>query len=95
MAAYLIADIEVQDAAAFEEYREQVPATLEPFGGTYIVRGGAATALEGGWEPKRIVVLEFPSMDALQSWYHSDAYKGPKAARIRATMTRAVAVEGV
>lgn len=94
MAAYLIADIEVHDAAAFEEYRKQVPATLEPFGGTYIVRGGAATEMEGGWEPKRIVVLEFPSMDALQSWYNSDGYKDPKSLRVRATMTRAVAVEG-
>jgi uncharacterized protein (DUF1330 family) len=95
MAAYLIADIEVQDAEAFDEYRKLVPATLEPFGGMYIVRGGAVTPLEGGWEPKRVVMLEFPSMDALQSWYNSDAYKAPKALRGRASISRVVAVEGI
>ena len=95
MAAYLIADIDVQDPEAFNEYRRQVPATLEPFGGVYIVRGGGITALEGDWEPVRIVIIEFPNMDSLNGWYNSEAYKGPRALRGRATVTRAVAVEGV
>ena len=95
MAAYLIADIEVQDAEAFDEYRKQVPATLEPFGGTYIVRGGAMNVLEGDWDPARVVVIAFPDMAALLGWYDSDAYLEPKALRGRAAISRVVAVEGV
>ena len=95
MAAYLFADISVQDAEAFDEYRRQVPATLEPFGGRYIVRGGTVRALEGDWDPVRVVVIAFPDMDALHGWYNSEAYKAPKALRGRAAVSRVLAIEGV
>ena len=60
MAAYVIANIEVIDAAVYERYRREVPATIEKYGGRFLVRGGAVQALEGNVAPKRIVVLEFP-----------------------------------
>jgi len=55
MAAYLIANVDVKDAAAFEEYRKQVPATIARHGGRYLVRGGRVERVEGTWNPKRLV----------------------------------------
>jgi uncharacterized protein (DUF1330 family) len=95
MAAYLIVDLEVQDEAAFDAYRRAVPATIEKYGGRFLVRGGAVTSLEGHWSPKRMVVLEFPSMDALQRWYRSEDYRPLLAERQAASSADMIAVEGV
>ena len=93
MSAYVIADVEVLDSAAYEEYRQQVPATIAAFGGRYLVRGGALTVLEGTWSPKRCVVLEFPSMAQLKAWYDSPAYVPLRAIRERSTKSNLVMVE--
>ena len=71
MAAYVIADVEVIDSAKFREYGNQVPATVEEYGGKYLVRGGAVEKFEGNWEPNRMVVIEFKRMEHLKKWYHS------------------------
>lgn len=95
MAAYVIAEIEVTDAEAFEQYRREVPATLTPFGGRFIVRGGAVETLEGDWQPKRLVVLEFPDRAAAHAWWSSQAYAAPKALRQRSARTQLLVVDGV
>jgi len=95
MAAYLIADIEVTDAEAFERYRAGVPAVIKRFGGRYVVRGGAAQNLEGDWQPRRMVILEFPTMEKLKAFYDSDDYAELLAARLAATVSRTILVEGV
>ena len=94
MPAYLIANVNVQDPAAFEEYRKQVPATIAKHGGRYRVRGGRVERLEGSWNPTRLVVLECPSMEQARRWYDSEDYRGPKALRMTCTMTDAIFVEG-
>ena len=71
MNAYVIADIDITDPAAYEDYRKQVPAVIARYGGKYIVRGGKVEPLEGGWSPKRIAVLEFPSMEQALIFYRS------------------------
>jgi len=95
MAAYVVVDIEVTDPVAFEEYRKGVPATIAKYGGRYIVRGGMAETLEGGWDPKRLVILEFPSTEAVKRWYFSEEYKPLLAMRLRASKGSLVLVEGV
>ena len=95
MSAYVIADVEVLDSAAYEEYRQQVPATIAAFGGRYLVRGGALTVLEGDWSPKRCVILEFASMAQLKAWYDSPAYVPLRAIRERSTKSSLVMVEGL
>jgi uncharacterized protein (DUF1330 family) len=95
MAAYLIADIEVTDAQAYEEYRKRVPAIIAAHGGRYLVRGGTAETLEGTWRPNRTIVLEFPSMDALRAFWGSPEYRPLRAIRERAARSSLVAVEGV
>lgn len=62
MAGTVIADVEVIDAAGFEDYRARVPATIARYGGRYLVRGGATEQREGDWSPRRLIVLEFPSL---------------------------------
>ena len=95
MAAYVIANIEVKDPVAYEEYRKGVVATIERFGGRYLARGGAVRALEGTYAPKRVVVLEFPSMGAINAWYGCAEYAPLIAIRQRTSTGDLFAVEGL
>lgn len=95
MAAYIVADIEVTDSAAYDEYREHVPAIIAAHGGRYLVRGGASEVLEGTWQPGRSVILEFPNMAALKAFWASPEYRPLRAIRERAARSNLVAFEGL
>jgi uncharacterized protein (DUF1330 family) len=95
MAAYVIADVEVTDMAAYEEYRKLVPATIEKYGGKYLARGGATEVKEGSWTPARFVILEFPSMDQARRWYDSPEYAPALAIRKRASRSKLIFAEGL
>jgi Uncharacterized conserved protein len=95
MAAYLIGDIEITDAAGYDEYRKTVGASITAFGGRFLVRGGVTLVTEGEWHPKRVVVVEFPTMERLQAWYASKEYAPALALRKRAAVSNLVMVEGV
>ena len=94
MAAYVIADIEITDPAGYEEYRRRVQATVAQYGGRYLVRGGPAETLEGGWRPRRLVVIEFPSLAQARAWYDSDEYREPARSASAARTGQAILVEG-
>jgi len=95
MAAYLIANIRVTDPEAYRQYVRAVPATIEAYGGKYLVRGGAAQKLEGDLEPERLVMLEFESMERAREWWASDAYAALKELRRSASVSSLLLVEGV
>jgi uncharacterized protein (DUF1330 family) len=95
MAAYIVVDIDVHDAPGLEEYRREVPATVTKFGGRFLVRGGPFQVLEGGWQPKRMVLLEFPSVEQARRWYDSEEYRPLKAMRLKASTANLVLVDGV
>ena len=95
MAGYVIAAVEVTDPEKFEVYRGQVAATIEKYGGKYIVRGGSLEKVEGNWEPKRLVNIEFESMERAKEWYYSQEYSGPMKLRHQSANTNAIFVEGV
>jgi uncharacterized protein (DUF1330 family) len=95
MTAYLIADVEVLDKVAYEEYRQKVPATIAAYGGRYIARGGATEVLEGSWAPKRCVLIEFPSMAQLKAWWDSPEYVPLREVRRRSTRSNLIATEGL
>lgn len=95
MPAYIVASVQVTDPDGYSEYSAQVPATLEPFGGRFAVRGGELEVLEGGeWFTPRLVVLEFPSRDQARAWYESDAYQRILPVRQRNSTGRLVLAEG-
>lgn len=95
MPAYVIVEITVHTPEIYEEYRKYTPGSLIPFQGKFAVRGGYTETLEGEWNPQRIVVLEFPSVDLAKAWYHSDVYTEAKQIRMRSAHTKMIVVEGV
>ena len=95
MSAYLFANVDVTDAAGYEQYRQRISATIEAFGGRYLVRGGATGVLEGDFAPNRLVILEFPDMARLKAWYQSPEYLPLIELRQRTTTSTLVAVDGV
>ena len=94
MAAYVIGEIEVTDPAAYEDYRKQVLAVVAKYGGRFLVRGGKVEPLEGGWAPKRVVALEFPTMEQAHKWYQSAEYGPLIALRQKASRGKLLLVEG-
>jgi len=95
MLAYVIVDISIHDPVEMAKYQKLTPDTLAEYGGKFVVRGGQVTPMEGGWNPERIVVLEFPSVERAQEWWNSDQYASAKAIRQRAAETSMIIVEGV
>ena len=94
MSAYLIGEIDVTDPAGYEDYRKQVLAVVTKYGGRFIVRGGKVDSKEGGWAPKRIVVLEFPSLEQARKFYHSPEYAPLIKLRQKASKGKIILVEG-
>jgi uncharacterized protein (DUF1330 family) len=94
MPAYLLVEIEITDPELFEEYKRLVAPTIVAFGGRYLARGGALESLEGGWDPRRLVIIEFPSMERARQWWESDAYAPLKPMRIASARSRLLLVEG-
>ena len=95
MSAYLIVELDITDPAKFQRYRELVPPIIEKYGGRYIVCGGGAEVLEGNWEPKRIVILEFETAQKAKECMESEEYQPVKQLRLESATTNMVMVEGV
>ncbi|HEX8161304.1 MAG TPA: DUF1330 domain-containing protein [Pyrinomonadaceae bacterium] len=95
MAAYVVVEVEVQDADRYETYKQMVPPSLARYGGRFIVRGGEVEALEGDWRPKRLVILEFPTAARAKAWWASEEYAEAKALRQATARTRMIVVAGV
>ncbi len=95
MAAYLIADLTITDPEGFRAYQQHVGATLAPYGGTFLVRGGAHETMEGDWHPHTLVILHFESVAQAWRWYQSREYMALSELRKQTAITRAVVVEGV
>jgi uncharacterized protein (DUF1330 family) len=95
-AAYLIVQSQVTDAARFAGYMAAAPAAAKAFHAQYLVRGGRTLVLEGQWNPPRLTVLRFPSLEAAQAMYNSPEYTAARALRDGATaLFDMVVVEGV
>lgn len=94
MPAYVIAEIQVTDPTAYEDYRPLAAASIARSGGRFIVRGGNVDLLEGEPQPERIVVIEFPDADTARRWYRSDEYQAALKIRRAASRGRVFLVEG-
>ncbi len=94
MPAYIIGEIAVTDPAAYEPYRALAPATVDAYGGRYLVRGGGVESLEGAPVTGRMVVLEFPDWASAQAWYRSAEYQAVMPLRIASADARVFLVAG-
>ncbi len=95
MSAYVIFDVEIRDLARYQEYMKAVKPAVEAAGGKYLSRGGAHKVYEGDWQPRRVVLLEFPSMAAIEDFYNGSIYRELKSMRDECSSARAVSVEGI
>ncbi len=94
MPAYIIVEISIRDQSTYDRYKPLASASIAKYGGTYLSRGGATTALEGTWAPERFVILEFADVDTAHRWWSSPEYAEAKALRQSCAETRMLLVEG-
>jgi uncharacterized protein (DUF1330 family) len=94
MPAYVIFDVEIRNPDRYQDFMKQVKPALEEAGARYLARGGAHKVYEGDWSPRRIVLLEFPSVAAWEAFYYGPVYQGVKAIRDECSSARLVSVEG-
>jgi uncharacterized protein (DUF1330 family) len=95
MSAFVVVEVEVHDKERYETYKQMAAASVAAHGGRYLVRGGAVETLEGEWSPKRLVILEFPSMDQARAWRGSQDYAEAIAVRRDAARVQMILAEGV
>ena len=95
MSAYVVIEIVVKNPEGYEEYKVLAPPAIAAYGGKYIARGGRSENLEGSWQPNRIVILEFESIEKAKQWLDSEEYKEAKALRHKYASSNAIVVEGV
>jgi uncharacterized protein (DUF1330 family) len=96
MPAYVIAAVlDSWDQDKLVQYREGNTAAVAEHGGRFVARGGATVVLEGDWDPQRIVLIEFPDLNAARAWYESDGYAPLRELRRSASKTDIVVVEGL
>ena len=95
MPAYIIVEINVKDAETYERYKQLAPPSIAAYAGRYVIRGGKVETLEGAWQPKRFVMLEFPSAEQAHAWWASPEYAPAKALRQASASTEMILVEGV
>ena len=95
MPAFVIFDVDIRDPARYQEFMSGVKPALEAAGARYLARGGAHKVYEGDWTPRRIVILEFPSVSAWEEFYNGAVYQGLKSVRNACSSARLVSVEGM
>jgi uncharacterized protein (DUF1330 family) len=96
MPAYFIVEIKTksEDKASYAEYIAKVRPIVEKYGGRYLARGGRVIPVFGGWDPERIIVIEFPCAEDVRKWLDSAEYKNIAGLREKSTLTKAIIVEG-
>jgi len=95
VAAYLISDVSMRDPEAFEIYRTRAAASIKQYGGKYLARGGAVEALEGAWNPRVIIIVEFPTAEQARAWYRSPEYAEALKVRDKALSRNLILVDGI
>ena len=94
MPAYIMVEVEILDHERYEKYKQMVPPSLDAYGGKFLVRGGKVEVLEGERKSRRLVILEFPSVEKAKAWWNSTEYADAKALRQATSRTDMILVEG-
>jgi uncharacterized protein (DUF1330 family) len=90
---YVVAEVDVTDAATFKQYADKAPGTIAQYGGHYIIRGGKNTSLEGD-APKRFVVIQFENVEKAKAWEDSPEYEAIQPIRHKSAKSRVFIIEG-
>ena len=94
MPAFVIADIVITNPDGYAAYRPMAAESVARHGGRFVARGGTVVPLEGGWDPKRVVIIEFPTLEAAKTFYHSDDYQAALKVRLENSTGRVIIVDG-
>jgi uncharacterized protein (DUF1330 family) len=94
MAAYVVVEVTVTNPGPYAAYRDLATASVARHGGRFLARGGAITPLEGDWQPQRLVIIEFPSVDAANAFYHSSDYQEALQVRLANSVGKALIIDG-
>lgn len=95
MAAFTVIDLEVYDIALYLAYHQSVKPLLEQIGARYLARGGQFRVFDGDYQPRRLVLLEFPTLQVMEDFYASDAYQALEPRRKACSNARIIGVEGL
>jgi len=95
MSAYVIVEVDIKDPARYEEYKKLALPAVKLYGGKYLARGGRVEKLEGAQDPKRVVILEFESIERVKQWWNSDEYTPIKKIRHETAESRMIVLEGL
>ena len=95
MPGYIISNIEIFDTNAYGEYGALAPDAIKKYGGEFLTRGGATEIMEGDWQPHRIVMIKFDSVEDAKAMYNSPEYQAAKAKRKGAADFNMIIVEGI
>ena len=91
---YIFAQIDVTNPQQYAEYTRLTPALIEKFGGRFVARGGRSVTLEGAAGFSRAVIIEFPTFERAQEFYHSPEYQAAREVRAGAATVQFILVEG-
>lgn len=95
MAAYAVVDVEIHDIEAYLLYQKAASALLEAAGARYLARGGEYRVFAGEYRPRRLIIVEFPSLSAMEEFYESEGYRALEAQRLACSRARIIGVEGL
>jgi uncharacterized protein (DUF1330 family) len=95
MAALVLVEVSIHNTELYEEYKKHTLATITKFGGRFVVRGAQTEALEGEWNPERLIILEFPNVQIAKDWWSSPEYTVAKQIRYRAAQSKMLVVESI
>ncbi len=95
MAAFIVSHINVTDWNKYKEYMKVTPDIIGKFEGKFIVRGGEMMTLEGPEETRRVIIVEFPTLEKAKEFYNSQDYRDAKKLREGAATAQFIAIDGV
>ncbi len=93
MPAYVLVEVDVIDPKEYDAYKSLTPATVEAYGGKFLIRGNPVQVMEGSWNHDRLVMIEFPDKKTAEEWYYSKEYQKARAVRLNASTAKFFIIE--
>jgi len=95
MSAYAVVMVKVNDPETYRKYTAQTPQIVNKYGGRFLSRGGEVDTIEGEQFNDRLVILEFPTKQAIHDMFSDPEYKAAAEYRMASSEARILAIDGV